>query len=194
MGRNKNRRQHRKGAAAKENAKTKMNTPEPETTTAVAVIPKIGGAPMPTDLAMEPTKYGSAFVRGPVTADGTTRSIGALGKSYWLQLRISEATGNFITPHSRTDSGIPKGELFNRIMHDCDSSWPYEGENFKVRDKVPVTERVSGDINVTPALWYYPSIWPFTIPLLARQLGFNITLAEFRPAPTTVAGSLLDVD
>ena len=96
---------------------------------------------------------------------------------YWLHLQISKSKEFVKHPLTKADTIVYKGEMFNEIMREADSDWPYVGAEFDVRSGYATTERRHGGrCNVTPACWKKPSVWFWALSELAEQLGMEVRL------------------
>lgn len=125
-------------------------------------------------------KFHTAFVMAEPETPADLPRVGCMDHSYMFNLYVAKADELVTHPISKEATIVYKGDLFNQIMYEMDSAWPYRGREFAVREGVRTDLVRNPNANVPPAEWKNPALWPWTIHLLADQLGMTVNIVSSR--------------
>jgi hypothetical protein len=129
-------------------------------------------------------KWNSAFVTVPPASSGAVARVGCMENSYMMHLFVGRTDELVKDPRNGSATIVYKGDLFNEIMHELDSSWPYTGRGFNVRPKIRRDPNRNTKANVEAAEWSNPALWPMTIHMLAGQLDMTCNIVMMRVTNT----------
>lgn len=125
-------------------------------------------------------KWNSAFVTVKPDKPEDLPRVGCMENSYMMHLFVGKTDELMKDPRNGAATIVYKGDLFNQILHEMDSSWPYEGRAFNVRPKVRRDPNRNTKANVEAAEWCNPALWPMTIHMLAGQLDMTCNIVMMR--------------